>query len=435
MRTCCFIFLLLFSASLHAQSLFEDAVSGDAKQPDIAQAETYELNGYIRGVLYSGKVPDKDEGEMKSDYGEAALKLRVRKQNLGDGFAEFRFRRGHEFNASVSEVILREAYVNTYAGRFDVRFGHQIVVWGRADGFNPTDNVTPKNMFVRSPDEDDRRTGNFLIRSFCNLDPFRMEAIWVPVYAASALPTDMMSLPPGMSLTAPEYLDANLKNSAFALKLNLERASFDGSVSYFNGYNPSPGLDADAQGIRPRSYRMHVVGADFSTTIGSYGFRGEFAYRTPHEDYEKYIYIPNPDLQYVMGMDRTFGDFSVILQYIGRTVLDFAELSNPQTPEERPKYEMARKNRMFSSQSDEISHAVSFRPAWKFLYETLALEVAGLYNFTTKELLVKPKVSYDIADALRLTVGGEFYTGPNGTLYDTIGETLSAVFVELKTSF
>ncbi|MCK5527219.1 MAG: hypothetical protein KAJ05_08725, partial [Candidatus Latescibacteria bacterium] len=329
MRTCCFIFLLLFSASLHAQSLFEDAVSGDAKQPDIAQAETYELNGYIRGVLYSGKVPDKDEGEMKSGYGEAALKLRVRKKDFGDGFAEIRFRRGHEFNASVSEVILREAYVNTYAGRFDVRFGHQIVVWGRADGFNPTDNVTPKNMFVRSPDEDDRRTGNFLIRSFCNLDPFRMEAIWVPVYAASALPTDMMSLPPGMSLTAPEYLDANLKNSAFALKLNLERASFDGSVSYFNGYNPSPGLDADAQGIRPRSYRMHVVGADFSTTIGSYGFRGEFAYRTPHEDYEQHIHIPNPDLQTILGADREFGDFSVILQYIGRSVLDFAELSEP----------------------------------------------------------------------------------------------------------
>ena len=61
--------------------------------------------------------------------------------------------------------------------------------------------------------------------------------------------------------------------------------------------------------------------------------------------------------------------------------------------------------------------------------------MAGLYNFTTEELLVKPKVSYDIADALRFTIGGELYAGPNGTLYDTIDETLSAVFVELKTSF
>ncbi|MCD6335802.1 MAG: hypothetical protein J7M27_10810 [Candidatus Latescibacteria bacterium] len=435
MRTCCFIFVLLFSASLHAQSLFEDAVSGDAEQPDAAQAEPHELNGYVRGVFYGGKVPERDEAEMKSGYGEAAIKLRVRKQDFGDGFAELRFRRGHEFNEEVSEVTLREAYVNMYVGRFDVRFGHQIVVWGRADGFNPTDTITPKNMQVRSPDEDDRRAGNFLIRFFCNLDPFRLEAIWIPVYAASVLPTGMMSLPPGMSLTAPEYPDANLKNSAFAVKLNLERASFDGSLSYFNGYNPSPGMDADASGIRLRAYKMHVAGADFSTTLGSYGFRGEFAYRTPHEDYEKHSYIPNPDLQIILGADRAFGDFSVILQYIGRTVLDFAELSEPQTPEERLKYERTRKNRMFSSQSDEISHAVSFRPAWKLLYETLDLEVAGLVNFTTEEFLVKPKVSYDIADALRLTAGGEFYSGPDGTLYDTMDETLSTFFVELKTSF
>ena len=435
MRTFCFIFLLLFGSSLHAQSLFEDALSGDAEDTDAAQEKAYEFNGSIRGVFYGGKIPDKDEAEIKSGYGEAALKLRVRKQNFGDGFAEIRFRCGHEFREDVSEVTLREAYVNTYVGRFDFRFGHQIVVWGRADGFNPTDNITPKNMLVRSPDEDDRRAGNFLIRSFCNLEPFRIEAIWVPVYAESVLPTSMMSLPPGMSLTEPEYPDANLKNGAFAVKLNLERASFDGSVSYFNGYNPSPGVDAGPQGMMPRAYRMHVAGADFSTTLGSYGFRGEFAYRKPHKDYEKNAYIPNPDLQYVMGMDRAFGDFSVILQYIGRTVLDFTELSKPQTPAERLNVELARKNRMFSSQLDEMSHAISFRPAWKLMYETLVLEMSGLVNFTTEELLIKPKVSYDIADALSLTAGGEFYTGPDETLYDTIDETLSAVFVELKTSF
>ena len=73
MRICCLIFMLLFSAPLHAQSLFEDAVSGDAEKPDSTQKKPYELNGYVRGVFYGGKVPENDEAEMKSGYGEAAI--------------------------------------------------------------------------------------------------------------------------------------------------------------------------------------------------------------------------------------------------------------------------------------------------------------------------------------------------------------------------
>jgi hypothetical protein len=98
-------------------------------------------------------------------------------------------------------------------------------------------------------------------------------------------------------------------------------------------------------------------------------------------------------------------------------------------------YDLALKNRMFSSQTDEISHAVSFRPAWRLMYETLNLEMSGLYNFTTKELLIRPKVSYDIADALTITAGGEFYSGLDETLFDMIESHLSALFVELKASF
>jgi hypothetical protein len=69
------------------------------------------------------------------------------------------------------------------------------------------------------------------------------------------------------------------------------------------------------------------------------------------------------------------------------------------------------------------------------MYETLNLELSGLYNFTTGEFFIKPKVTYDIADALTFTLGGELYTGPDETLYGTIDESLSAIFIELKTSF
>ncbi|MDH4219997.1 MAG: hypothetical protein OEY18_01715 [Candidatus Aminicenantes bacterium] len=430
---------LLLSSSLSAQSLFEKTTGSKEEKP-------YELNGYLRGTFYVGKVPDKNDAEIKSGYGEASMKLRVRKQDFGDAFAEVRFRRGHEFRKNITEINLREAYVNAYLGSFDFRIGHQIVVWGRADGWNPTDNITPRNMLIRSPDEDDRRLANFLIRSYYNRHPLRFEVIWVPSYSPSYIPTDLISFPPGMTLGDPVYPDSKLKNSAFAFRLNLEFPSIDGSISYFNGHNPLPGITADLPKILTnevilnvfhKSYRVHILGGDFSTVVaGSFGLRGELAFRIPHKDYKEHLHVPNPDLQYVVGIDKELVEnFSVILQYIGRYVFDFSELEEPSTPFERLRYVIALKNRLITFQQYDLSHSFSCRAAWDLLNETMTIEAFGMVNFTSNEVLFRPKMSYDIADALTFTLGVELYSGPDDTLFELIDSTLNAVFMELKASF
>ena len=109
-------FVFALTSVLSSQSLFEQATTKDEEKP-------YELNGYLKGTLFVGKVSEKNSMEIKSGYGEASLKLRLRKQGFGDAFAEVRFRRGHEFQKTVSEINLREAYVNAYAGPFDFRIG------------------------------------------------------------------------------------------------------------------------------------------------------------------------------------------------------------------------------------------------------------------------------------------------------------------------
>lgn len=435
-----FVLLLVFGTTLSAQSLFEEATS--SKDQD----KPYELNGYLRGTLFVGKVPDINEGEIKSGYGEASLKLKLRYSHFGDAFAEIRFRRGNEFNESVSELNLREAYVNTYIGPFDFRIGHQIVVWGRADGINPTDVITPKNMLIRSPDKDDRREGNFLLRFFLNMQPFRLEAIWVPVFSPSVVPTSLLPFPPNIALGEPNCPDTRLNNSAFAFKLNLELPSFDGSLSYFNGHNPFPGISSDLTDfsynyhtltIFLKSYRLHLIGADFSTTLaGSFGLRGEVAYRRPHKDNKFNIYIPNSDLQYVIGLDKEFsGNFSVILQYIGRYVFNFRDLAPPADLSGFLEYELERKNRMITSQQYELSHSLSCRAEKKMFHETLRLEVLGMANLTSEEFLLRPKVTYDIADSLTFSFGGELYSGPDDTLFGSLDSALSSVFFELKAFF
>ena len=180
---------------------------------------------------------------------------------------------------------------------------------------------------------------------------------------------------------------------------------------------------------------MNYYGADFATTLGGFGFRGEFAYRKSQKDYLTNVFIPNPDLQYIIGGDKEFGDFSVIFQYIGRYVFDFKELAEPENILEIMSYELTLKNRMLTSQLERISHGISFRPALKCMYETVTLELIGYYNVSTEEIYIKPKATYAITDALTCTLGGELYDGPEQTLFGLMNETLSSLFIELKAFF
>ena len=346
-------------------------------------------------------------------YGHNKRIFSLHKQDFGDAFAEVRFRRGNEFHEDLSKVDLREAYVSAYVGPFDFKVGHQIVVWGRADSFNPTNNLTPETVLFRSPDEDDRRLANFLIRSYLNIHPLRIEVVWVPVYRASYVPLDLLTLPPGVVRGEEDYPGTSLTDGAYALRFNFEFPSFDGSLSYFNGYNPRPGISTDSLSmsppstpfsIFPKAYRMSVVGADFQTTAGEFGLRGEIGYRKTHGDRKAEFHIPNSDLSYVFGVDKEFsGDWTVIVQYIGRYVFDFEELYYIAIPEILPIKILEEKNRMIAGQQNEISHSFSCRAGLKLLHETLDLELVGLYNITTEEYLLKPKMDYDIADALTFT--------------------------------
>ena len=450
------VLLPLFVPSLLlAGDFFDDDAGGTAGATTPGSKLSFELNGFTRGVFFGGNVEDKNEFGLKSGYGELGLKCRARIGRYGDGYAEFRLRGGNEFGSTVKEFNLREAYVNAYLGDLDIRLGHQIVVWGRADAFNPTNNITPQNMIARSTDEDDRKEGNFLLRATYRVGPLKLEGIWVPHYTPSVLPLFLFPLPDsveysGMMLPVElgtAYLpDASFRNSSIALKIGATLGPVDGSVSWFKGYMPTLGvfmgfdIIEEKVVVNTKAYQMNVFGADFSTNVGSFGLRGEFAFRKPIDDYTLYpknAHVPNPDLQYVLGVDRTFGNLWVIAQYVGRYVADFQEFIPTGSSVDEREF----KNRLIAGQQNRVSHAVLLRPSLPLFHEACTVELLGYCNFTTEEWLIRPSLSYNLADALILKAGWEGYfgpesmLGPDGTLFGNISDALSAVFVELKASF
>jgi len=467
------IFVLLGAAPALGQGLFEQALdeSEEKKQDETESKSSFietssvELNGYVRSDLYLGKVNEKNVTEIKSGYAEAAAKLKAKMGKWGDGRAEMRLRYGYLGSQVEGTFDLHEAFANVYLGPLDIRFGHQIIAWGRADAFNPTDNLTPRDMRVRSPNEDDRRAANLAIRTWLNFPPLRWEIIYIPFYAPSHFPS--FALPGPIAFTEPDYPDTDFEHGIAATRLNFELAKVDFSVSYLFGYATFPGLgfvelrylqDPIELAVAFRAYQQHVAGADFSTAIGDlFGLRGEVAYRHTLKS-GKSEHVPLPDLQYVLGVDREFGDVSIIVQYVGRTVFDWEKLPDPKDivgqlpPRELLEQLMAnpivagaivadirteirRNTRMIAGQTTRFSHALTARVAWNLLQETLTLELLGFYNFSTEEWILMPKITYSIADGLKASAGAEIYGGPDGTMYGTIDQIMSAGFLELKAYF
>jgi len=445
--------------------LFEQSVSSLKPSAEPASsstvASTFQLSGYTRGDVFLGKVPGVDQGNMKAGYGELSLVARGKKAALGDAFAEVRLRYGMlgetQQNATVD---IREAYVNAYLGPLDLRLGKQIVVWGRADLLNPTNNLTPFNFRMRSPIEDDRRLGNVGARVFVRLSPVRIEGVWMPTYVANELPP--VNLPQYVSYGDPKYPKPELDQGLLAGRVHLELPSVEMSASYLHGYAPMPGLtrtsitisDTNPSLVIARTaYKQQVLGFDFSTAIGDlFALRAEAAYRAPY-DHQNQINVPKPDLQYAVGGDHNFGSVSLIVQYLGRYTFDWvkengpadtsltsAMLAKPDLVTEKAASSgidatLRKTNQILFSQTEKVQHLATARVEWLTAHDTLSISALGMYNFSTKEWLASPKVGYRLSDSMMAYVGGELLTGPSGTLFGLVDQQLSAGYVELRSTF
>ena len=443
--------LLSSSMYSYSQGLFESA-SNDSPSTNNSQstAKTIDVSGYVKGAIFCGR-DDNHDPTILGSYGQTSLKLNADKNGIGTAFAEVRLNAGTVRGNDPVTCDIREAWGSVTVKGLDIKLGRQIIAWGRADAVNPTNNITPKNELVLSSEFDDARSGNELLQIKTKIGQTTLQGIWVPYYRSDVLLLNSSILPAGITLKGPVYPDLKLVNGSYALRFDFTAPSIDGSLSYFNGYATLPGfnyaLDASGLSLMPEAYRMQVIGGDLSTTAGPYGLRAEAAVKIPTTDYENQVFIPNPYTQFVVGIDRSIGNWILLVQYSGLFVHNFKKVDEPilLTPLDSneqalygaavAKAEMEHLNRLFTSTSDECSHSVTANVQWNTMHETLHFKLSGLYNFTTEEYAVLPDVAYDVADAISLTIGGRYLDGKKETLNHLVRDMMSLVYTELKISF
>jgi hypothetical protein len=436
---------LILSVFVNGQGLFESASqTGNNEQ-------LFTLNGFVRGSAFgAGEVFD-----YTNAFGEVSLQAQLKKDKFIMN-SDIRFRSGYNFNNPVSEFEMKEAYAGISTNTIDLFLGEQIVSWGRTDGFNPTNNITPNNYFFLTGNPDDQKLPNLMLRANIRITPqIDLEIIAIPIYRPSLYRYDLFDMGENVSFSESVLPDKIVENGSLATKLNFELSGVGFSASWFHGYDPFYGFDLKSVDFStgspvityiPSFYQKNTIGLDFTLPVGTWILRGEGALNLTYNDYHK-MYIPNKDIGYVAAIEHDFGGFLTIVQYIGKYTFDFSELSEPvltdpmnmlaqmQYANEMIQYESASFNRKIFHQQEKMNHAVSIAISKDFAYETVNAEVSGYYDFTSEEYLIRPKLSWKIGGALTASAGYSYMKGPDKSVFEYASPIMNGAFVEFKASF
>jgi hypothetical protein len=342
---------------------------------------------------------------------------------------------------------LREAFVDVRFGKLDVRAGRQIFAWGRADGVNPTDNLTGEDLTLLAPDDDDRRLGTTAVRASYYFGDVSVSALWLPEFRGHRFP--LPAPPPGMDFVRDVR---EWPADQWAVRVEQTGRAVDWSVSYFDGRDLLPDLSIDVglegardaqparsvPGIQLSHHRVRVAGGDMAANIGRFALRAEGAYVDTEDSTGNDPFTKNPYVFLVLGGDRTFREYlNLNVQYLFRYVVDYQPAPVPLPLDSRASLlhaTVASQQAVLSSQAKRVQHGMSFRVAHKWMRETLEAECAAAAFFGPRGLNLRPKITYSVNDHWKVLVGAEIYRGESSSVLGLLRPN-TAGYLEARWSF
>ncbi|WP_319559377.1 MucBP domain-containing protein [Marispirochaeta sp.] len=379
-----------------------------------------------------------------NDSGEF-LAAKNRLQPELEAFAgEFYFRTtiNAEYNdrtPSETEVSIKEAYGEYTGTRFDLRAGRQIIVWGKADGVQITDIVSPKDrsQAVTLDYEDTRLPVNALKARFFGTT-YTIEAIWIPFYTADAYPensdnpltglifpeeVDFGSGPQEVScLTAEGSLPDSISDSEIGLRGSLYLPAADISFSLFSGWDNSPAYTMEINGstitLTPDYSRIWMTGIDAAIPMGPVILRTESAWISGRS-FSRTNPLESPvrtdQIKALAGIDwNPGGGWNLTGQYIEDIIPDYINY-------------ISREKRK-SSATVNISKTL--------LRETLELSAFAVLGLQDLDSYSSCQAEYAFSDEFHLTTGGNFYMeGPDKEGEYGAYKELSSVWIRGTFSF
>lgn len=355
------------------------------------------------------------------------------KLSLGDDHGTLAFDgwgRGESRDASAyRQQRVRELFWRGKMGPVALKVGRQITAWGRADGLNPTDNLSPRDFTLLAPEDGDLRSGNEAVQLSVEGDRSTVSAWWFPKSASDTIP--LQALPMVRYVLQPVR-----DKRQWAVRWDYFSAGIDASVSYFDGIDHLPDLSfagADLSGVQilVTNHRVRVLGADLSISHGNQVWRAELAFTHTDSAGPQDFEHKKRSVMMVGGPEWAFADVTVGVQAIAQRVFNFA---SPNTVADPVLRDIAIRQVALSNQPASSQYGFVARVAARWLGDNLLTELSAIGLGSGRNGIVRSKLDYALGDHWHVQGGTEHYFGERQTFFGQLKANQMA-YVQVRRTF
>ncbi|UXY15888.1 hypothetical protein N8I74_02405 [Chitiniphilus purpureus] len=283
--------------------------------------------------------------------------------------------------------------------------GKRLVLWGRTDAINPTDQVAPRNFRRLTPDDDEQRSGQWGLHLDCQAGPGKLQLHWMSQREFNQVP---LREQPGVVV-----LDAQpAPTTSFAAKYDVLGEAADWSIGFVRGADLHPTLAVDAltpQGLAlaQKATRFRMLGADVAFVRGEIAYRAEFAWVTYDQDGAPLTARRRPYVSGVAGGEWALGDRETLgLQLFWKHL--HGDL--PASPDPIQQSLQVAQG-LISNELDDDQYGVTARYARSFLDSRADLDLFAVWSQPSEDWMLRGRLSYAYSDHIRLRTGFDVFRG------------------------
>ncbi len=315
------------------------------------------------------------------------------------------------------DADFRELYADIYFDKVDLRLGKQITRWGVIEGFRITDELNPQDFseFILR-ELSDKYIPIWMAKADVYFENMALELVWIPelIFNRPAEPGtewEEFQLPPGLDKPPRTF-----GNTEFGLRMTTHQLGTDFAFSYLDAWDDFPtasrtifglntGLSERSTDFVPRYHRLHILGFSFSRTVGPNVIKGELAYvfgknfgtlpfdAEPADGISDIEELERQHLKYGLGIDtRLPGHIETFIQFSQQIIVDYNDLII----------------------ADRVESGASLLLRREFLHKRLLFRVLTLYMLNDKEAMIRPRISYQWNDGLKISFGVDLFEGTPG---------------------
>ncbi len=315
----------------------------------------------------------------------------------------------------------KEAFLVRRGEKADFYLGKKIYSWGKAEGFNPTDNINPYD-FLDFPDKE--KIGVLLSAVEYSIGNYSVDVVFVPLFTPSRLPgqdnrwagsaegeitVSNAVIPADVTgeVRERELPAKTIANSQFATRIKTTISGWDFALSYYHGFDSVPVVEEEVVGLTkhytPKYNKINNYGLSIATTFDKLEMHAEGAYRDTANGHD------DDFLSYIIGGSYSWDELN--LEFIEKISLYFEFAGE--------KVVNAKDNRKRFSSADysrPLKRSVLGSLVFKF-NEDVDFRIGGNYNLDEYDRYIQPKVTYKVSDKLKLKAGLDIMAGHKDTFW------------------